>query len=121
MLTFLLCLVAVGVVIVMDFKKIISSNMFPLLLTIVVVCAAFTYIYGSNLALKQESFIQTIPVTEIEGKFYYEDDGEWKDVLTIETIEQSDTMSVGIKKAPKSLWYWPVEVKVLYLPLVETK
>lgn len=84
-----------------------------------VIGVLFPFYYGAEAAKKTEPVI--IEVTEIDGKYYYDDNGKSKDVLTIQTLTQSDELRVEVRKAPFSVWYWPTSYKEAYIPVVQNK
>jgi len=65
--------------------------------------------------------IHNYEITEIEGIYYFYNNGRWVDVLDGHNIVQADVLEVVEYKADKSIWYWPRSYTEVRIPIVANK
>lgn len=83
----------------------------------------FPILYGYHMAQysNQSSITKVYDVSEINGKYYYLNDSEWVDILSVPRIMQSNRLSVTSRKAPFSYWYWQMSYMEAKIPITEIK
>jgi len=100
-----------------DYRAVLGWVMVGIILLF---CMIYPFEHGFHVA-KTSDVVETYGVSEIDGKYYYFIDDEWRDVLKVENKVQSDDLSVTRRKAPGSLWYWPMSVTEANIPVIYSK
>ncbi len=107
MLTLLLCLIVIGVVYKAwgdTYSKTRGNLGIAIVLLLLIFGAVFPFSHGEYIA-RQSDAVKVYDVADVAGKYYYFEDGKWKNVLGVPLLTQSDKLSVVDRKAPFSLWY----------------
>ena len=124
MLTVLFCVMGIGVLLLItwDWDDKEGRTIVAGILLAILVCfgLVFPFLYGESQTDIQSGV--SLDVKQDGGKYYYLSGGKWIDVLESDIQHhQSDNLSVVMKKAPPSVWYWSISKIDAYIPIVESK
>lgn len=120
MLTVIICvsLIAILVFLFWEDDSAIGTGAAVFAIVLLLFGLIFPFILGVNIAKQQPEPSIIYQTTKIDGKYYYMDGGKWNDVLTVPNLEQSDKLLITSRKAPQSVWYWPMSYMKAEIPVV---
>lgn len=122
MLTVAICIVVLGILCALFWgdesaKGVIAFVLFWIILAFGLL---FPLGYGAYVS-SQPEVTYTYETREVGGRFYFFDEGQWKDVLDGQRAIQGDELSVTLRRVPFSPWYWSVPVYKITIPVVTSK